>query len=371
MVSISDNESNPRVVMVGALPPPVLGMSVVNKRVYESIRSACDSIMLIDVSANSLNRSWMVRFIRFPKVIKGLIRILRCRRLRDRSLYISISGGYGKVYDILFVAVARMLRMKIYLHHHSYAYLQRARILGHIITRISGPSSIHIAQCVKMANRLREIYPAAKRVQAISNAAFYFDETTISEKERKALRTVAFFSNISEEKGVYIFLDLIEACEALQLPINAKIAGPFQDRSTEKKVLRRVGRLNTIKYVGPKYGKEKEEFFASIDLLIFPTIYKNETEGIVNYEAMRHGVPVIAYSRGCISEVIGTQAGLAIDPKTAFVEEATKKIEEWVRYPHLFRHAAGSAVERFNEARLNNRLEWDRLVRQITTDIQE
>ena len=38
----------------------------------------------------------------------------------------------------------------------------------------------------------------------------------------------------------------------------------------------------------------------NIDLLIFPTRYTNETEGIINHEAMSRGVPVIAYGRGAI-----------------------------------------------------------------------
>lgn len=357
---------SPGVVMVGAFPPPVLGMAIVNAHAYESIRSVCRRVMVVDVAAESLDRSWLARVGRFPKVVRGLIRLLFSRSRRGGALYISISGGFGKLYDVMFVVGARLRGMRVYLHHHSYAYLDRKQWLGSALTLAAGQDSVHITQCTKMAKQLRELYPTATRVLPISNAAFLTDAMAAKRQIREVLKTIAFVSNISEEKGIFLFLDLVSECEKCGLPIQAKLAGPFQDRKVERAVRERLGELKNIEYVGPKYGDAKEVFLSSIDVLVFPTIYRNETEGIVNYDAMRHCVPIIAYGRGCVPEVIGGRAGLIVDPSTPFVPAGMRQLKEWLDYPTLYKDASHSAKKRFAAACTENRQGWERLVQEMT-----
>src|ERR1035437_3299044 len=44
-------------------------------------------------------------------------------RLRPGALYVGLSGGTGQLIDSLFVIVARMAGLHIWVHHHSFAYI--------------------------------------------------------------------------------------------------------------------------------------------------------------------------------------------------------------------------------------------------------
>ncbi|MGB5147908.1 MAG: glycosyltransferase [Porticoccaceae bacterium] len=124
------------------------------------------------------------------------------------------------------------------------------------------------------------------------------------------------------------------------MPVHAKLAGPFQDADTEQAVRERLRALPQVEYVGPQYGAAKDAFYAGIDALVFPTRYENQTEGIVNHEALSRGIPVIAYGRGCIPEIIGADCGLVIDPAEPFVPAALAKLENWLADPAPRRRAS-------------------------------
>lgn len=67
-------------------------------------------------------------------------------------------------------------------------------------------------------------------------------------------------------------------------------------------------------YYGRKYGADKEPFFHTADIFVFPTFYPNECFPLVLLEAMQHGVP-------CISTTEGGVPGIIDEGKTGFVVE--------------------------------------------------
>lgn len=254
--------------------------------------------------------------------------------------------------------------MQIFLRHASFAYLDKPSRITRALIKIAGPCAVHITQCQRMAKQLASVYKAS-RITSISNAVLYLRNQTSSTPSRRRLNTLGFISNVSGEKGVFEFLDLIAAVEAENLPVKAKLAGPFQDVQTEHAVRVRLEQLKNVEYVGPKYGPEKEDFLASIDVFIFPTRYKNETEGKVNLEAMCHGVPVIAYGRGCIPEIVSADCGRVIDPIAPFVPEALDQIKAWMADPAAFEAASQAAADRFSEIFAENEQRWRGLLTQI------
>jgi len=352
-------------VMIGSFPPPVHGMAVVNAEVRESLRRAGVEPVVINVSAASLNRSFVVRLGRLPKVFSGLIRLFCLHRIGKETLYMSVSGGFGQIYEMFFAMVARWRKMRVYLHHHSFAYLDRSRFLNTVLTMIAGPRCVHITQSLGMKNRLQSKYSAVQRAVPISNVVFLMDSVSRRYVPRVRLKTIGFISNVAEEKGIFEFLDLVSACESNALDLRATIAGPLQDSQTEQRVRQRISELSTVEYLGPLYGEAKRDFFASIDVLIFPTLYYNETEGIVNHEAMCEGVPVIAYGRGCIPEIIPPACGLVIDPGDPFVPAALGQLRQWIYDPHSYAEASRSAGERFACALEENVGRWEDLLHEM------
>ncbi len=346
------------IVMIGAFPPPMHGMAAVNNAVKQQLDGCGSKPLVIDVAANSLERTLMARLGRFPKVLKGLLQLHMGRKAHGGTLYMSISGGFGQIYEVLFVLAARLKKMRIYLHHHSFAYLDKPMLITHLLTAIAGKNSVHITQSKGMAARLGEQYAYVKRVIPISNVVFLVDDAHQDENQHKTFKSIGYISNLSEEKGVFEFLRLVEAYEVKGIELKAYLAGPFQDDDTRDNVLHRIEQLNTVEYVGAKFGKAKDEFFSSIDALVFPTLYANETEGIVNLEAMSRGLPVIAYGRGCIPEIIKNGAGLVVEPGGDFVSPALSMIQRWYDSPETYQLASDRAKSNFARMLAENHQRW-------------
>src|SRR5680860_532784 len=93
-----------------------------------------------------------------------------------------------------------------------------------------------------------------------------------------------------------------------------------------KRQLQALKELHSLDYVGPQYGADKKTFFDSIDALIFPTRYANEAEPLTIHEAATHGLSVIAYGRGSIPEIVGSDCGLVIDPAETLAPAALAQI---------------------------------------------
>lgn len=290
---------------------------------------------------------------------------MTCESVYGGALYISISGGGGQLYETCFLLLARARRMRIYLHHHSFAYLNRASWLMRLLTLVAGPSSVHIALSPGMAACLKRKYAKVQRTVPISNVVFFSSCGAGNRVSRSCMKTIGYISNISVEKGIFEFLDLVEACERDGLPIKAKLAGPFQDACTERAVRQRLQGLWSIEYVGSRYGSEKWEFFDSIDTLIFPSQYVNEAEPLTIHEALQRNVPVIASGRGCIPEIAKLNTGLLVSPGEDFIASALYKIKQWVSSPEAYEAASRAAGEYFDKAVETNGMRWGHLCEEM------
>ena len=351
--------------MVGAFPPPVHGMAAVNLAVSRALQDSGVVVTIINLAAPSLQRTLSARLNRFPAVLSGLLRFLFARGLHRRTLYMSVSGGLGQVYELLFAVLARVRGMRVFLHHHSFAYLDKYSRLMATVSRIAGPDAIHVTQSIGMAQRVKSLYSIGHAI-FISNAVFFLEKETRVDQSRKHLRTLGFLSNLSTQKGVFEFLDLLSLAQDKDLPLQGILAGPFEDRSTERLVRKRMMRLANVRYVGPRYGIEKDEFFRNIDVFVFPTSYPNETEGIVNHEAMSHGIPVIAYGRGCIPEIIGSDCGLIIQPEKPFAANALEQIEYWIENSAALEAASKAAADRFTKNYTDSHKHWLKLLNDLS-----
>jgi glycosyltransferase involved in cell wall biosynthesis len=111
--------------------------------------------------------------------------------------------------------------------------------------------------------------------------------------------------------------------------------------------------------VGPKYGQNKAAFFREIDVLLFPSGYVDEAEPLTILEAMMHGVPVVAYGRGAIGEIVFPGCGLVIDPAQDFVERAVAQLQVWKESPQALQQASNAARDRFLEICEENKERWE------------
>ena len=354
----------PRIIMVGAFPPPIHGMAAVNLAILDRLRSTGATPLVINVSASCLDSRILMRLSRLPTVLDGLLRLANTRGLQSAKFYMSVSGGFGQIYDIFFASLARSRGMRLFMHHHSFSYLNKRTHYTQVLINAAGSSSIHIVLSERMAEKLKIMYKATHTV-SISNAVFCYSNEVYIKKPCKEIRTVGFISNISAEKGVFEFLDLMKKIEDVNLPLQAKLAGPFQDSYVEHSVYMRLARLKKVEYVGPKYGADKDDFFEHIDVFVFPTRYVNEAEPLIVLEAMSHGVPIIAYGCGCIAEIVGAECGRVVDRSGNLIQEALEQIKAWLCNPTAYEAASQAAANRFLETYVLNNKRWLKLLKNI------
>ena len=150
--------------------------------------------------------------------------------------------------------------------------------------------------------------------------------------------------------------------EAGNLPVQAKMAGPFQDSSIEHAVCRRLSKMQNVRYVRPRHGTDKDDFYKDIDVLAFPTRYENEAESLVVLEAMSYGVPIIAYGRGCIPEILEAECGRVIDTSEEFVPAALYQIKAWLCNPTALEAASKAASHKFKQLYVQNNQRWMELL---------
>lgn len=355
----------PKIVMIGAFPPPIYGMSLINKAVYDCLLSVGAKVMVIDVSANSLDRRVSRRLTRLPKIISALTALICMQNIHKAILYLSVSGGFGQLYEIFITLLARLRGMNIVLHHHNYTYLNIRSRYTDFLLHAAGSSAIHLVLSEEMAEQLRRIYNVSHTV-TVSNAVFCFRNEGTMSKSRKTIQTIGFISNISAQKGVFDFIDLFDSITSQKYPLRAMIAGPFQNTRVKHDVRTRLSQMQNIEYVGPKFGSAKDRFFEQIDVLVFPTRYANEAEPLVIIEALSRGIPVIAYGRGCIPEMLKGYCGKAIDVNKKFVPGAFEIIKAWHSEPDTFEQATKAASHRFMERYNQNKNRWFELLRTLT-----
>ncbi|WP_010557332.1 glycosyltransferase family 4 protein [Pseudoalteromonas marina] len=245
-------------------------------------------------------------------------------------VYRPINGGTGQVYDLVYIAICRVFFQKIFIHHHSFNYLNDHSSLFSVLNKIAGSATTHIVLGPKMGEKLTEHYGINKeKIRVVSNLAFF--ETVNNVEKRDTTNTVVLghLANLCLEKGIALFLKVCSNLELLQIDFVAKIAGPFADDDAKKMVLEAVAVNPNIKYLGPLYEEDKLEFYKSLDCFIFPSMYKNEAEPLVLYEAALNGVFLAGTRKGCMKDVIESLSGFSVleTPSSDIAKEIAKSIK--------------------------------------------
>ena len=117
---------------------------------------------------------------------------------------------------------------------------------------------------------------------------------------------ILFLSNMMKEKGVWT---LVDACKILidkGYNFNCILVGKWSD-ITEIEFNKTINKYSLDKYitaVGGKYGSEKDYYWNSTDLFVFPTFYSNECFPLVLLEAMQKHKACISTYEGAISDII-------------------------------------------------------------------
>lgn len=326
----------PIVFLIGPFPPPVHGFSLAMDAMRRVVQQSGVDVRLID----------HVRWTAVPCSLR-LLRLVFHRR--DIRLYLGLSAGKGQFRDMLFIAVARLCSLRLVIHHHSFAYLDRPTFSARLVCWLGGPDTIHIVLCGAMRDLLCRHYVRLEQIRVLSNAALL--PFAVAEVPKSgALGRVGFLGNITLEKGIDRFLVLISELRAAGLDILGCVAGPIVDSRCRKLIERAVAEGSII-YHGPVYDQAKQAFLSQIDVLVFPSRYVNEAEPLAVLEALGFGIPVVATGRGCLPGLVEDEFGILLDRSAEELGPAIRRICEWSANPGALGHARAAAISKARSLR--------------------
>lgn len=311
------------VIFLGHLGLANNGFSAACQRMLERIRER-GPVVVLDVARRG--RGAMAGIGTLGNRLRQFARMFgTCVAARPHTLYLGFSGGFGQLMDVPFIALAQLFGMEIYFHHHSFAYINRPTWYTRLAIRCA-PRGRHLVLCDMMRTELARIYDLPpERVQVLSNLGLI--ELAEPAPHGAGRQTeddtihVGFLSNITAAKGIFTFFEVVRLAQEMNIPVCARIAGPVEAAIRER-FDAELARTPCVRYLGPAHGAQKQDFFRSIDVLLFPTTYHNEAEPLVVLEARSHGASVVAYARGCIGAMIDECSGLLVPADADFAEAA-------------------------------------------------
>lgn len=311
---------------VGFFPPPWCGVSFVNDSVRRHAEKNGLKASVFNTAGRGLDPSFFTRLTRLRSVLQSLIAFV-FRRNRSSSVYISSSGGYAIIYETAFSCLARMSGAKQVIHHHSYRYINQWFWPMALLQKLAGHDAWHVLLSESMAARFASQYGPTQSI-CLTNSVFLEDKSASCPKRRKAQFTIGLLSNLSTDKGVADFLNVAALARTAGQRWHFRLAGPFATPECEIFCRSTADHIGGVEIAGPLLDGAKRAFYESLDAFLFPTRYINEAEPLVVLEALNYGVPVIAFGRGAIPEILG-RCGTVVPPSADFVPTAYRQLLEW------------------------------------------
>jgi glycosyltransferase involved in cell wall biosynthesis len=340
----------PAVFMVGAFPPPVHGLSMANEAIAERLGGRA-RIVKFDTVGARVGSGWAGRLCRLGTGLVVLRFAIMAAVRRPSSIYIGLSGGLGQLYDGMFALIGNLLHVRVFIHHHSFRYINKPSRVTRLVFHLAG-NATHIVLCPHMAARLKQLYPTSVReTLVLSNTALFPAALAGHPRVRGGHPlTLGFLSNITRDKGVFVFFDVLSALDRRGLQVRAAVAGPVAD-TIGSEFNAALIRYPQADYVGRVSGDEKRKFYESIDLLVFPSRYENEAEPLTVIEAIGFGVPVIASDKGCIPSTLRRGGGACVVDDERMAERIADFVVDVAKSPGVYeRLSRGAVASVMNEA---------------------
>jgi len=228
----------------------------------------------------------------------------------------------------------RLVNLVVHFQNHMAGLLA-----NHIVTYTQDYAD-HSPYLSRYQGKLTPILPPVELPAPAPGAVQEFKQENLVDDRRPVIGMAARFAS---EKGVEVLLDALPAILERYPKAQVLFAGQFKDVMGEHTYAARLmPRINAYqaeghwKFLGVLDPQHMAAFYSNLDVLTVPSLNATEAFGLVQIEAMIHGVPcvpsalpgvrqpVLMHGMGCVSEV-GNAASLAgailevLDKKEKFI----------------------------------------------------
>ena len=297
-----------RLLVVGAFPPPMGGAAKTTWDVYQELRKRSATVRALDGSVGGVAHQGSVSYHlrRLAKFLRNLPPLAFSPRAD--TCYMLCNAGYGMLYNLPQVAVLRLRGTKMFIHHHSYAYITGRSQIMRLLLWLLGSKAVHVFGDEAMSAAFARTYGRNLLCRHISNAATMDvmpEQLPPRDPDTRGEVHVGYLSNLCHEKGFDVVAGVFEQLAAESPDYRFEIAGPPMtphDEALLARVRRTLG--GRLTYHGPVRGAAKLAFFSRLDVFVFPTRFRQEAQPNVIYEALAAGAVVIATKRAGIPAML-------------------------------------------------------------------
>ncbi len=313
-----NNKSNllPKVLFLVQLPPPVHGVSLMNKYFLNSeLINQSFSIDVFDLKFAATIKELEKFSLRkvFKASIYGIKLLKKMAFVKYDAIYFTITPtGFGFYRDAFYVFLMKLFNSKIVLHLHGKGIKTNINSLLKKQTYIYVFKNTHVI-CLseELAKDIREIFPAKPFIVA-NGIAIQRDPIFKKNSLNGGVPRILYFSNFIRNKGILVLVDALALLKDRGCDFSVRFVGSPSNVSIEmlENTLKEkgIGKIATV--VGPLYDEAKLEEFKNAHIFAFPTC--NDAFPLVILEAMQFSLPVISTYEGSIPDVV-------VDNKTGFL----------------------------------------------------
>ena len=309
--------SHVRMLLIGPMPPPLHGQTVVMNHMVSQLVPLFPHLRVVSDSVLE-TRGWRRPVAKLRRAVGSLVSVRDCD-----AVYIAVKADHGMWITTALAVRARWAGVRIFLHHHSYAYVHGRKKRMVALARAAGPSAHHIVLSRTMATDLARVMPEVTRSIVVGNAGLIDKSLShLPVKTDSQELVLGHMSDLSLEKGVAEVVDL--AIKLNQKGVRARLimGGPGVDGESRQHLDRAARELGEMfEYRGLLSGQAKQRFYTEITHFIFPSRYVHEAMPLVLYEAMAAGVVCVATLQGSIAEQLEGSPCVLAHSADSFVEE--------------------------------------------------
>lgn len=346
--------SNPKVLFVMSLPPPIHGQSMVGQMIKESklVNDYINAIYVKTPSSSGMDDMGKMRWGKVRDYIIFLYTVVKTvKKEHPHLVYVTpVATGVAFYRDYVLMVLLKMMKCNVVAHFHNKGVSTREnKWLDNKLYKsyFKDIKVVLLAECL-----YADIKKYVKPCQVIICPNGIKDEHPgIVHQRTNTIPQLLFLSNLIKSKGV---VDLLDACKMLKdkgLDYCCTFVGAESSEINKTEFDRMVGSRDLgdyVQYIGRKYGPDKETCYINSDIFVFPTFYYNECFPLVLLEAMSYGLPCVSTNEGAISEIIddGT-TGYIVDKNDC--QMLADKLEKLIKDATLRQDMGAAGKKKFEE----------------------
>jgi glycosyltransferase involved in cell wall biosynthesis len=349
-----------RVLVVGPLPAPYNGMTVVTETILSSwLREGFDIVHVDTSDHRTISNVGRLDVRNIALGLKATADMLRALGRRDVELvYLPIAKNrLGFLRDAPLLLAARATRRTTMVHFHARGFDEfrrsQPRWMREVIQLCLKSERTH---AIVLGERLRNEFGGlipGQRVHVLPNGVT--DHRTKADNTTSGPPTVLHLSTLWSAKGVFEVLESAANLRSRFPGIRYVLAGAWFSPAEARRAERYVtdhDLPDSVRVLGPVTGDQKSELLATATVLVFPS--HSEGHPLVVLEALSASLPVIATRVGAIPEIIDDgKEGFLVEPGD--VDALIERIAQVIGDPALRAEMGRLARDRYERDFTANR----------------